>query len=63
MLEPFTYEGNAYLLDRRTSAVYLDGGGDDQYPELVGKLGQVGVGLGAPGEGGREGDGGCGWGW
>lgn len=42
VLEPFVYEGHAYLLDRRTSAVYLDGGGDDQYPELVGRLGQDG---------------------
>ncbi|KAG2427358.1 hypothetical protein HXX76_012552 [Chlamydomonas incerta] len=36
VLEPITFEGRPYLLDRRTAAVYADTN-EDQYPELVGK--------------------------
>ncbi|KXZ45799.1 hypothetical protein GPECTOR_50g593 [Gonium pectorale] len=36
VLEPLTWQGRSYRLDRRTSAVYAESG-DDGYPELVGK--------------------------
>lgn len=36
VLEPITFEGRPYLVDRRTAAVYADTN-EDQYPELVGK--------------------------
>lgn len=36
-LEPITWEGRPYLLDRRTGAVYADNGAADAYPELVGR--------------------------
>ncbi|KAG2493237.1 hypothetical protein HYH03_008653 [Edaphochlamys debaryana] len=40
-LEPFSYEGRSYLLDRRTGGVYAETSGE-QYPQLVGKMGPDG---------------------
>ena len=44
VLEPITWEGRGYLLDRRTGAVYAETA-EDQYPEMVGRW-QVGAGGG-----------------